>query len=111
MKAKGIGQRKQQCTVAATILYFAQNTGLLPPIAKRLKDVIISMREENNFRIIEMEVMPDHVHLLLDIDPGVGVDKVVACIKGRASNVLRQEFPELKTKLPDYGQGASLLPL
>jgi putative transposase len=73
---------------------------LTPPIAKRLKEIIIEMREDNNYRIIEMEVMPDHVHLLLDIDPTVGVDKVVSRIKGRASNILRREFPELKRKLP-----------
>ena len=73
---------------------------LTPPIAKRLKEIVAQIREESNFRIIEMEVMPDHVHLLLDIDPRVGVDKVVARIKGKTSNILRREFPELKTKLP-----------
>ena len=50
--------------------------------------------------IQEMEIMPDHVHLLLDIDPQFGVHKAVKRIKGVSSRVLRQEFKELTTKLP-----------
>jgi len=47
-----------------------------------------------------MEVMEDHVHLLLDVDPTVGIDVIISRIKGRSSNILRKEFPELKKKLP-----------
>ena len=49
---------------------------------------------------MEMEVMPDHVHLLLDIDPRVGVNQVIAKIKGYTSHELRQEFPWRKKRLP-----------
>ena len=44
--------------------------------------------------------MPDHVHLLLDIDPQSVDHKAVKRIKGVSSRVLRQEFKELTTKLP-----------
>ena len=40
--------------------------------------------------------MPDHAHLLLSVDPQMGVHKVVKQIKGRTSRVLRKEFPRLK---------------
>ena len=50
--------------------------------------------------IQEMEIMQDHVHLLLDIDPQFGVHKAVKRIKGVSSRVLRKEFKELTTKLP-----------
>jgi putative transposase len=73
---------------------------LTPPIQERLKEVVAELQAANNFIIIEIEVMPDHVHLLLDIDPTVGVQMVVSRIKGRTSNVLNREFPELKRKLP-----------
>lgn len=42
--------------------------------------------------VIEMEIMPDHVHLLMEVDPQFGVHKAVKQIKGRTSRVLRQEF-------------------
>lgn len=58
------------------------------------------MEDENNFYVLEMEVMPDHVHLLLDVDPTIGINMIVSRIKGKTSNVLNQEFPELRRKLP-----------
>ena len=58
------------------------------------------MQEEQNFYVLEMEVMPDHVHLLLDVDPTIGINIIVSRIKGRTSNVLNREFPELQSKLP-----------
>jgi putative transposase len=44
--------------------------------------------------------MEDHVHILLDVDPTVGIDIIVSRIKGRSANILRKEFPELKRRLP-----------
>lgn len=73
---------------------------LREPIAERFKKVVYSPEEANNFKVLEMEVMPDHVHLLLDVDPTVGINIIVSRIKGRTSNVLNREFPELKRKLP-----------
>ena len=70
------------------------------PIAERFKELVLSLQEQYNFIVIEMEVMPDHVHLLLDIDPTVGVNKIVSKIKGFTAHYLTREFPELKRKLP-----------
>ena len=50
--------------------------------------------------IIEMEIMPDHVHLLIEVDPQFGINQAIRSIKGYTSHTLRSEFPELKTKLP-----------
>ena len=73
---------------------------LREPIAERFKQIVISMQDEQNFYVLGMEVMPDHVHLLLDIDPTIGVNVVVARIKGKTAHILNREFPELKRKLP-----------
>ena len=73
---------------------------LREPIAERFKDIVLSMQEEQNFYVIEMEVMPDHVHLLLDIDPTIGVNIVVSRIKEKTAHILNREFPELRRKLP-----------
>ena len=73
---------------------------LREPIAERFKQIVISMQSEQNFYVLGMEVMPDHVHLLLDIDPTIGVNVVVARIKGKTAHILNREFPELTRKLP-----------
>ena len=54
---------------------------------------------ELHIDLIEMEVMPDHVHLLL-VDPQFGIHKVVKRIKGISSRILREEFSWLKSRLP-----------
>jgi putative transposase len=44
--------------------------------------------------------MPDHVHLLVEIDPQYGIHRLVKQLKGRSSRLLRKEFVELTTRLP-----------
>jgi len=73
---------------------------LINGIDNRFKEIVFSLTEDFPFSIIDMEVMPDHVHLLIDCDPDFGIGNVVKKIKGRSSHILRNEFPELRRKLP-----------
>lgn len=73
---------------------------LVNGIDTRLKELICSIAEEYHFDVLEMEIMPDHVHLLIEVDPQFGIHKAVKTIKGITSRILRQEFPALTTKLP-----------
>lgn len=66
----------------------------------RLKELIKTIAEEIKVDIIEMEIMPDHVHMLLEVDPQYGIHKAVKTMKGRTSRVLRQEFPWLRSRIP-----------
>lgn len=69
-------------------------------VAKRLKEMILEKQDEYGYAVMSMEIMPEHVHLLLDVDPRVGVNNVVAKIKGYTSHELREEYPWLKKRLP-----------
>ena len=73
---------------------------LIGDIAKRLQEMLTANQNDQNYILIESEVMPDHVHLLLCISPKESVTDVIARIKGRTSHDLREEFPELVRKLP-----------
>ena len=66
----------------------------------RLKEIIQQVADELECEIIELEVMPDHVHILCEVDPQLGVHKFVKRIKGRSSFLLRNQFPALKSRLP-----------
>jgi putative transposase len=66
----------------------------------RLKEIIYQVATELSCEVMELEVMPDHVHILCEVDPQFGVHKFVRRVKGRSSRLLRQEFPQLKSKLP-----------
>jgi len=69
-------------------------------IAKRLKSLIYQKAKEFKAEIIELEVMPDHVHLLVEIDPQFGIHRLVKNIKGYTSRVMRHEFSTLRTRIP-----------
>jgi putative transposase len=69
-------------------------------ISARLKEIIHEVAAETESEVIELEVMPDHVHLLCEVDPQFGIAKFVRLVKGRSSHLLRSEFPKLKRRLP-----------
>ena len=73
---------------------------LVGNVQARLKELIQETCLEIKVDIIEMEIMPDHVHLLLEVDPQYGIHKAIKLIKGRTSPYLRKEFKHLTTKLP-----------
>jgi putative transposase len=66
----------------------------------RLKKLLEEKQDGYGYNILGMEIMSNHVHLLLDINPKIGVYQVISKIKGYTSHQLREEFPELKRKLP-----------
>jgi putative transposase len=69
---------------------------LVDPYDARLKEILRRWEQE----CIEMEVMPDHVHLLVGCDPQFGIHRLVRLVKGASSHQMREEFPELKKRLP-----------
>jgi putative transposase len=73
---------------------------LTPPIDGRLKTILAEQVERWGQELIELEVMPDHVHLLVGCDPQFGIHRLVKLLKGFSSHALRQEFPPLKKRLP-----------
>lgn len=73
---------------------------LVNGVDTRLKEIITETVLEFQADLIELEVMPDHVHLLVEVDPQFGIHKLVKHLKGRSSRLLRREFPALKSRLP-----------
>ena len=67
----------------------------------RLKEIFNEVAIKYDFNIIEMEIMEDHVHLLIDCNPRFGIMECVNKLKGTSANTLKKEFPELKSKLPN----------
>lgn len=66
----------------------------------RLREILHGAAEELQAEIIELEVMRDHVHLLVEVDPQFGIHRLVKRLKGHSWHLLRQEFPRLRSRLP-----------
>jgi len=75
----------------------------------QLKEIIQSVCTASRADLLKLEVMPDHVHLLVEVDPHYGIHRLVRSIKGRSSRLLRQEYPWLKSRLPTLWTNAYLV--
>ena len=73
---------------------------LSPDMQERLKSLILEAQDPYDYVVRAVETMPDHVHLLVSISPSVPVGTVVGRIKGYCSRYMREEFPQLKSRLP-----------
>lgn len=73
---------------------------LVNGVDARLEEIILEIADELSVDILEIEIMPDHVHILCEVDPQFGIHKFVKRAKGRSSRLLRQEFSSLRSRLP-----------
>ena len=67
-------------------------------LALRAKELIRRICVEENVEIMSGTVSPDHIHILISIDPSTSVSHLVKYLKGKTSRKLQLEFPELKKK-------------
>lgn len=67
----------------------------------RLKEILYDIAKQKNIEIKALEIMSDHVHMFIEFDPRLMLHKVIKDFKGISSRILREEFPSLKTRLPN----------
>jgi putative transposase len=68
-------------------------------IDEELKVMLEQIAAAYSFKIMAMEVMPDHVHLLLDCKPQCMISDMVKIMKGNTARWLFLKYPELKRSL------------
>jgi putative transposase len=66
----------------------------------RLKEILADVAVETRSELHNVEVMPAHLHVLVEVDPRSGIRKFVKPLTGRSSRLLRQEFPHMRSRLP-----------
>lgn len=64
-------------------------------LASRLRELIVDVVEDRGGEVLELEVMPDHVHLLAEVPPQIALSRLMQSLKGQTSCVLRSEYPQL----------------
>ena len=57
------------------------------------------LAEEYQFGILAMEVMPDHIHLLVDCKPQFFISDMIKIMKGNLARQMFLSHPELKQEL------------
>jgi putative transposase len=67
--------------------------------AEFLNLVLHNVAKENDWEILELKVMPDHIHLFLSAPPKFAPTDIIQRLKGRSSREMFLQFPLLKTVL------------
>lgn len=65
---------------------------LVGKLAIRLDQIFHQIAQEYDLLIIASEVMPDHIHLLVEAPPKYSPTQLVQYFKGISSKLIRQEF-------------------
>jgi putative transposase len=86
-----------------------QRPALVPPADERLKTVLAEVVHAQGEWLQALELVPDHLHRLVEVAPQFGAHPLVKSMKGRAARVLRLEFPHLRSRLPTLWTNAYLV--
>ena len=65
-------------------------------VATRLTQLIQEFAAVNDFEIIELNIQPDHVHLLISAKPRYSPAEIMRLLKGGTSKKIREEYTELE---------------
>lgn len=67
-----------------------------PELRNEMKDILIALAQTIDVTIEEMEVMPEHVHLLLSFKPKYAPTDVVKTLKGHSAKQFFANHPEIR---------------
>ncbi|MCC6170118.1 MAG: IS200/IS605 family transposase [Caldilineaceae bacterium] len=74
---------------------------LVDRLAVRLEELIREKTTELGGEVFNLTVMPDHVHLFCSFPPTMAPYQIMHRLKGYTAHQLREEFPYLKSRLPN----------
>lgn len=65
-------------------------------IKKSLKNILTNVCNRYQYEILELEVMPDHIHIFLSAKPTVAPADIVRTLKSISAIKVFKEYPKLK---------------
>ena len=65
-------------------------------LANEMKDLLLQIAQDNDIQIEKIEVMPEHIHLLISFKPYKAASSVIKALKGRSAFLFFQLHPEIR---------------
>ncbi|MDM8263207.1 IS200/IS605 family transposase [Ligilactobacillus salivarius] len=65
-------------------------------LANEMKEILSGIAEANKIVIENMEVMPDHVHMLISFPPSKAPTSAIKALKGRSAYMFLKRHPEIR---------------
>lgn len=72
---------------------------LIGDVKIELEELLQKMTKQFSGKIIEINIMPDHVHMLVDASPKYSISSMMKGYKGVSARILFMHHPEIKEKL------------
>ncbi|MFA5048220.1 MAG: IS200/IS605 family transposase [Patescibacteria group bacterium] len=73
---------------------------LVGDIASDCKTLIERKCDQHGWKILQLAIQPDHIHLFVRVWPETSASEIVKECKGLTSHELRAKYPDLKRRLP-----------
>jgi putative transposase len=86
-----------ECNYHIVIVPKYRKRALFGQVRSRLRDILRELAHRKGIQIVEGNVMPDHVHLMLSIPPKFSVANIIGYLKGKSAIWLHNEFGSRKS--------------
>ena len=75
---------------------YRQKIFITPELVSEMKDILLREAAIIDVVIEEMEVMPDHIHLLISFKPKYRPTDIVKSLKGHSARIFFRNHPDIK---------------
>jgi putative transposase len=65
-------------------------------ISQNLIKIILQLADEEKYHILGIQVLGEHIHIVVSLKPTDTIAEVIKKIKGRTSKILRAKYKELR---------------
>jgi putative transposase len=89
---QSLSHTKWQCKYHIVFIPKYRRRALFGVVRRELGAVFRRLAEQKECFIEEGHIMPDHVHMLLNVPPKLAVSSVVGCIKGKSAIHVARHF-------------------
>ncbi len=69
-------------------------------IRKLCKDVVHTVAARHHITVIELSVMPDHIHMVAGLPAAMSVSSALHLLKGASSHEIFQRIPAFRRRYP-----------
>ena len=95
-QTRSLRHSRWECQYHVVFIPKYRKKAIFGRIRAELGDVFRRLAEQKESRIEEGHLMPDHVHMLIEIPPKYAVSKVIGYIKGKSAIHIAREYAERK---------------
>ena len=65
-------------------------------LAQEMKNILLTVAKNNRIAVENIEIMPEHVHMLISFRPSNSGSSVMKALKGRSAKLFFEAHPEIK---------------